>query len=415
MELPDRTDSLWGWRELWDLGTRPLAAYRRWKYRGDAFQLRTGPQRHCFFYTPEAVSQVLKTHHSRFIRAPRFMRVFSQWNGHSVLIQEGKEWLRTRRLLAPAFSPQRVNRYTENMTEVIERWCAELPAHLETSPATVALTLRVLSASIFGLNLEGASLDALRKTIAELGEIGTRELILPRPVPMWLAPRKRRAIEALRRFVDDLIDARLKGERGDDLLSDLLAATDEAGGLSRTQLRDECMTIMLAGHDTTAAGMAWLLAVLAREPSLADEVAAKDLPFAEQVVRESLRLYPPAPVVFIRQAVEDVEIAGYRVPPGVWVHLPAFVIQRDPRYFPDPERFDPSREHPPFAWFPFGGGPRLCLGIHFALLEMALATHILCQRFRFRMASPKMPREMLRVSLWPSDDLRIELSPRPQD
>jgi len=417
MDLPDRTNSLWGWRELWALGVDPLGAYRRWQHRGDAFQLRTGPQRHCFFYTPEAAGQVLKTQAAKFIRAPRFMRVFSQWNGHSVLIQEGKEWLRTRRLLAPAFSPQRVNRYTESMTEVIGRWCDELPRDLTVSPATVALTLRVLSASIFGLNLEGASLDALRKTIAELGEIGTRELILPRPVPMWLAPRKRRAIAALRRFVDELIDARLRGERGDDLLSDLLAAKDEEGGLTRTQLRDECMTLMLAGHDTTAAGMAWLLAVLAREPGLADQVAERDLGFAEQVVRESLRLYPPAPVVFIRQAVEDVEIEGYRVPPGVWVHLPAFVIQRDPRYFADPDRFDPERfapdaPKPDFAWFPFGGGPRLCLGIHFALLEMALAIRLLCQRFRFRQASPSAPRERLRVSLWPSDDLRLELLAR---
>ena len=411
VELPDRTASWWGWRELWDLGTRPIEAYRRWRWRGDAFTLRTGPQRHCFFFTPEAVGQVLKTHAGKFIRAPRFMRVFEQWNGHSVLIQEGAEWRRTRRLLSPAFSPQRVGRYTEAMTEVIERWCDELPRSLPVSPATVALTLRVLSASIFGLNLEGQSLDDLRRTIAELGEIGTRELVLPRPLPMWLAPRKRRVIRTLQRFVEDLIQERMRGEKGGDLLSDLLSAQDEEGGLTHRQLRDECMTMMLAGHDTTAAGMAWLLFVLAHEPGLSDQVAAGDLHFAEQVVKESLRLYSPAPVVFIRQATEEVEIAGYRVPPGVWVHLPSFVIQRDPAWFPNPDRFDPTRDYPPFAWFPFGGGPRLCLGIHFAMLEMALATQILCRRFHFRLTSAP-PRESLRVSLWPSDDLRLELSPR---
>ena len=229
----------------------------------------------------------------------------------------------------------------------------------------------------------------------------------------------------------------------------LLAADDEDGTLTDSQVRDNAMTMLLAGHDTTAAGLCWVFYELARHPDLQEAVlreasAVGDRPLeaadlgrlklCERFVKESLRLYPPASGVFVREALEDVDIGGYPIRKGDLVQEFSYIVQRDPRWFPDPLRFDPDRflpenetGRPQFAYFPFGGGPRVCVGQHFAMLEMIIVLATLARRFEFALAPGQgEARLKFRASLRPDGGIRLALrrrspketqlakSPRPQ-
>jgi cytochrome P450 len=219
----------------------------------------------------------------------------------------------------------------------------------------------------------------------------------------------------------------------------LLLAVDEEGGGGRftdEQARDQCMSLLIAGHDTTAAALTWLFYCLAREPRVAAQVhqeldqvlgdrapTAADLPrlsTTERVVKETLRLYPPAVAVFMRQALEDIEISGVSVPRGSLIQIFSYVCQRDPRWFPEPERFDPDRflperqrTLPPFAYFPFGGGGRICVGNAFAMMEMTLVAATLLQRLRVELAPGQgEARPVALMSLRPEREVRLRWTRR---
>jgi cytochrome P450 len=251
--------------------------------------------------------------------------------------------------------------------------------------------------------------------------------------------RKRWAMTILDKFVWNIVRKRRAENRDHgDLLSMLLAAVDEdgEGRLSDKQVRDEAMTLMLAGHDTTAAGLDWLWYLLATHPEIADhcreELAsvlhnrpptAEDvsrLPYTEAVVKESLRLYPPAIGVFLRQASRDLVIGGYDVPRNSLLTLSTVVTHRDPRWFRDPDRFDPERflqprsdEIPNGAYFPFGLGPRVCIGQNFAMMEMILIAATLLPIFNVAPV-PKQtePVPFVHLALRPRDPLSLRWTPR---
>jgi cytochrome P450 len=232
---------------------------------------------------------------------------------------------------------------------------------------------------------------------------------------------------------------RKEGADAGDLLSMLLLAVDaeaDGKGLTDEEARDQCVTFFLAGHDTAAAGMIWVGWALASHPEVAARAAAEadevlgdrdptftDLPrlkYVERVVKESLRLWPPAFGVFARRAVQDVEVGGWRVPRGGIVRLFQWVTQRDARWFPDPQKFDPDRfapgrveQLPHGAYFPFGLGPRSCVGNHFAMTEMTLLTALLVRRFTLTPAPGQgeaVP--VAGMSLRPASGLRLTLTPR---
>jgi cytochrome P450 len=418
---------------------------------GDVVCLRLGPYRTYAFFHPDAVREVLVAKAKQFQRFQRPMQVLAQWNGNSLLIAEGDEWLRQRRMVQPAFHPRRFERYASDMVSrtrsCLDRWLktVETTGNIETEIGSemTGLTLEIIAKTMFDSQISAQTSD-LGKAVAILSEIAVKEMESPWNLPDWLPlPKKRRKRwamqcldETVRRFIRD---RRVSGEDRGDLLSMLLLAADEEGDGARftdEQARDQCMTLLIAGHDTTAAGLTWFFYCLAREPAFAAQIhaeldavlggrdpAAGDLPRLSCCARagkEALRLFPPAYALFMRQALADVEIAGYTIPRNSLVQLFPYICQRDPRWFPQPEAFDPDRflpdrerGLPAFAYFPFGGGPRVCIGNTFATMEMTLVAATLLQHLRVELAPGQTEaRPAPLMSLRPTEEVRLRWTRR---
>jgi cytochrome P450 len=273
--------------------------------------------------------------------------------------------------------------------------------------------MEVVAAVLFGAAIGPRQValvaDAMRTLNTYYANSPEAVLMLPRWVPTPLNRRVNTAVEKLDGLIYSIIAQRRRsGEQRDDLLATLLTALDDGGtGMTDQQLRDEAITLFLAGHETTALALAHTVYLLSLHPGverrLRDELDAvlgdrlptaadaKKLVYAERVIKEAMRLYPPAWTTG-REVLEEVEIGGYRIPEGSQLLMSQWVVHRDPRFFPDPEAFDPDRWEPErakaiprYAYFPFGGGPRVCIGNHFAMLEATLILALLVRRYHFEL------------------------------
>ena len=393
---------------------------------GDVAHFRMGPQEMLFVTAPELIREVLVTKQRSFHKGRGLERA-KRLLGEGLLTSEGEFHLRQRRLVQPAFHRERVAGYGRVMTDYAartrERW--RDGETLDVAEEMTRLTLAIVGKTLFDADVEGEA--------EEIGEALTQsfqsftfavlpfgELLDRLPIPPTI--RFRRARARLDATIYRLIDERRRspGDRG-DLLSMLLLAQDPeaAGGasdrMSDEQVRDEAMTLFLAGHETTANLLSWTWYLLSQHPAAEARLHAEldaalggrlptagdlaQLPYARMVLAESMRLYPPAWIVG-RRAVEAVEIGGYSVRPRTIVLMSQYVTHHDARFFPDPFRFDPERWTPEaresrqkFSYFPFGGGPRVCIGESFAWMEGALVLATIAQRFRMRLA-PGHPVEM---------------------
>jgi cytochrome P450 len=380
---------------------------------GDIAYLRVGPYHTYLVNHPSLVREVLVTKAKSFSKWEAQKRVFSKIDGEGLIISEGDFWLRQRRLIQKAFQPRRMGGYAEKMASVtrrrLDRWTGGTAINLDLELSELAV--EIAGETLFGVDLREQSAWLGRMTEV-LRETFIREFLAPVPLPDWLPlpskRRMRRAIAELHRFITGIIrERRASGEDRGDLLSMLLLAVDEEGngtGMTDRQARDEAVTLFNAGHDSTSAALAWTCYFVAREPGVQERLHKEvyavlggrpathhDLPrltFTETVVKESLRLCPPTPALFARRALADVEIGDYPLARGSLVSLSPYVIQRDPRWFPEPERFDPDRfapgraaALPEYAFFPFGAGPHVCIGNTFALMEITLVVATIVERF----------------------------------
>lgn len=387
---------------------------------GDSVSFRTGPYRLFIFYHPDQVREILVTHAKSLIRLQRVMKTLAQWNGDSVLIAEGDAWIRQRRLVQPAFHPRRLENYGRTMVEsarqLVDSWCETIDRDgyldVDIDHAMTGLTLSIICKTMFDTEVDDIS-DEIAEAVGVISNVAFHEMQEPVRLPTWIPTkrnlRKRWAVDVLDRTVWKFVrQRRADGGEHPDLLSILLAAVDEESGgtrLTDRQVRDEAMTLMLAGHDTTAAGLDWLWYNFARFPEVARrcreevestiqqrEPLASDvdrLPYLVATIKETLRLYPPAIGVFLRQATRDLVIGGFDVPKGSLITLSSYVTQRDSRWFSDPECFDPERFLPERvdqiragSYFPFGAGPRVCIGQAFAMTEMTLVAATILQKCR---------------------------------
>jgi cytochrome P450 len=317
-------------------------------------------------------------------------------------------------LLQPAFLKAQVQSYAPvmaNLTEaMLAKWHSGKPVNLEFefSSLTSAIALKTL----FGLDDQGDR-ERIDESLRQVFDLLTARLDMPFQWPLWLPTpvniRLNRALTNVRRVVDGFIAAGRARPRGSDLLSTMIAAQhDDGTGMSDQQLRDEAMTLYLAGHETTALTLTWSWYLLSQHPAAEQKLVEEwqrvlngrapnpsdlpALPYTAAVISEAMRLYPPVYVIG-REAVTDLELGGYRVKRGYTVLMSQWVNHRDPKYFADPERFSPERwldglatRLPKFAYYPFGGGQRICIGSHFALMEAAIILSTIGQKYKFTLA-----------------------------
>ncbi len=347
--------------------------------------------------------------------------------GDGLLLAEGETHKRHRKLLAPAFAPKRLEKYGEIMVQETEtqvaRW--RRGQRVDLAHEMMELTLAIAGRTMFGADVRS---DAA--VVAEALELGMRAQVASLRSPLqvsyeWPLPRHRqmrRAVKMLDEVVYRLIaEGRKRGTDGGDVLSILLLARDEDGGLTDKQVRDEVMTLLLAGHETTANALTWTWFELGRHPDVMAKLAAEvdtlggkpitvddlaRLPFNLAVIEESMRLHPPAYMTG-REATEDITVGGHRLPKGAIVAVNIRGIQRRASYFPAPDAFLPERmlpdakkARPRHHYLPFGAGPRVCIGSHFALLEAQLALATMVQRARLRLVATRVEPEPL-VTLRP--------------
>lgn len=395
----------------------PLGLYTRaQRTLGDVVRLRGFPGITWYLVThPAGVEQVLKTRGRNYRKPDRFNAPVRMLAGNGILASEGDTWLQNRRLMQPAFHRQRLAGLVTQMAEAAElaaeRWegLAAEGADAEIGEEMLRITLRIVGTTLFSHDLSGdASVlgQAIRASFATV----SRRMTMPLAPPAWLPTGENRRFGAARgvvhRTVDAMIAARRRaGQERPDLLQMLLAARDAETGarMDDRQVRDEALTLMLAGHETAAASMSWMWYLLARNPGAAaglhkelDSVLGgrtpgvedlQRLPYTRAVFGETLRLYPPAwgqP----RESVEEDEIGGYRIPARKIVLVCQWVTHRRPDLWERPEEFLPERftgaapgRIPPFAYYPFGGGARQCIGSSFALMEAQVVLATLAQRF----------------------------------
>jgi cytochrome P450 len=403
---------------------------------GDVVEVRYGPRPVVLLNHPRHVEEVLVTQHRVFAKG-RFYALLRPLLGRGLLTSEGEFWLRQRRLAQPAFHRERVAAYADLMVAYAEEAVAAWPdgSVIEVQAEMARLTLRIVCRALFDADVgrEAAVVGAaLPIALRELDtQIHGPELLLPSWVWTPSRLRLRRAVRHLDRVVYRVIARRRRSDRDrGDLLSALLAVRDEDGtGMTDRQLRDETITVMLAGHETTALALAWALHLLAGDQAAEERLRAEvtavlgdrpataaDLPrlrFADAVVAEAMRLYPPIPLLG-RQTTEPCTIAGYRLPAGANVSVSPWVVHRDPRFFPEPDAFRPERwldglaeRLPRFAYFPFAGGPRVCIGQGFARLEAVLLLATIARRCRLASSDdrPVVPEPSL--TLRARDGLRM--------
>jgi len=379
---------------------------------GDLASYRMGGEQVFFVNDPAAIRDILVTHSRSFMKGRGLDRA-RRLLGNGLLTSEGADHLRQRRLMQPAFHRERIAGYGRTMVEYADRmrrgW--RDGETLDVAQEMMRLTLTIAGKTLFGLDVESQAADVGRALTDVIESFWTAMLplidVLERmPIPPLRRARKaRERLDAImyRMIADRRAEGEAIGDRG-DLLSMLLLAQDDEDQhrrMSDQQVRDEAMTIFLAGHETTANALTWTWYLLSQSPEvecrLHDEVdrvlgdrfpGVSDIPslgFVERVVTEAMRLYPPAWIIG-RRALEDYRIGGFVAPARSIFVMSQYVVHRDPRHYRDPDRFNPERwtpefraALPKFAYFPFGGGPRQCIGESFAWMELVLVVSTIAQ------------------------------------
>ncbi|GAB4440729.1 MAG: cytochrome P450 [Chloroflexi bacterium OHK40] len=408
---------------------------------GDVAAFQLGPQPVVLLSNPDDIREVLVTNSRSFVKGRALERA-RRLLGDGLLTSEGAHHLRQRRLAAPAFHRQRIASYGATMARLADehqaRW--QPGATVDLANELMRLTLRIAGETLFGADTDGSA-DEVAAAMADLLAL-FRLVALPfadaiEQLPLPSTMRFRAARQRLDRIIYGMIAARRARPDGGDLLAMLLQARDIDGdgtGMTDAQVRDEALTIFLAGHETTANALAWTFYLLSQHPEvdrqLHDELAAvlgdraptvADLPqlrLAEMVFAEALRLYPPAWILG-RRAIAPFVAGGHTFSPGTIAMMSQWIVHHDPRYYPDPYRFDPERftpearaARPKFAYFPFGGGPRICIGEQFAWMEGVLVLATIARRWR-PILLPEHPVVLQpTITLRPRYGLRMRLMPR---
>ena len=429
----------------------PLGMFTKLHRRyGRVVQISLGGRQQFLLFQPDDVKYVMQENNRNYVRSPAFM-ILKRFLGEGLLTSDGDFWRKQRRLAQPAFHRQKIMLLAETMVQESAAWVAglqqlDLSKPVNISQSLMDVTMLIVCKTLFSTNVDGR-LAGLSHSLETLNVLANDTLLSPIKLPhTWPTPgniRYKRARAQVDSLIYEFIHTRKQtGTRHDDLLDMLLYARDEDTdeSMSEEQLRDECVTLFTAGHETTAVAMAWLTYLLAQHPEVvtrlraeADAVlgnvpgpndalppasAFRAMPYALQVVQETLRLYPPA-WAMSRMALADDQIGPYRIPKGHTVIVSPYLLHHDPANWPDPERFDPDRfaegrdkERPAYAYLPFGGGPRLCIGNQFALMEMQILLTFLVRTFDFQLVNAAAIKPKPLITLRPNRPIEVKLTLR---
>lgn len=385
---------------------------------GDVVRLPIGLSSFYLVNHPDGVKHVLQENNRGYDKHVFDYNILRRLLGQGLLTDDGESWLRQRRLVQPAFHRQRIAAFGTLMSTatlaMLERWqaCGETDQPLDIAQEMMRLTLHVVGQALFGLDLSAES-----DTVGQAFSIANRylsEYVYMPFIPIFVPTPRNRRFQAARRTLNQVVDGiiqKRRQERQDtgDLLSMLLRARDEetGQGMDDRLLRDNVLTLLLAGHETTSNALTWTWYLLSQHPDVEQRLraelaqvlgerspTAEDLPklvYNQAVIEEAMRLYPPAWAVS-RNAVQEDEIGGYRIPKGSVVILCPYTTHRHPAFWDEPERFDPERflgeqvpARPRYAYFPFGGGPRQCIGNNFAMIEAQIILATVLQRYSLRL------------------------------
>jgi cytochrome P450 len=393
------------------------------------------------FNHPDLIEYVLVSNNKNFIkdkglRIPSLRKIF----GNGLLTSEGEFWIRQRRLAQPAFHREKIATYGQVMVESTERMINNWrPGEMrDIHQEMMHLTLEIVVKTLFGARTlfekqevaEAIEVISMYFSSQSAYILPLSFLPTPRQIRLW------RAIKKLDGIIHQIIrERRESGAEQDDLLSLLLEAQDDDGSrMTDRQLRDEVMTLFLAGHETTALSLSWTWYLLALHPEIERKLVAElketlngrsvtvadllRLSYLEMVVKESMRLYPPAWIIG-REALQNFEINGYTIPRGAQVTVSPWLMHRDQRYFEQPEEFRPERwaseqirQLPKYAYFPFGGGPRLCIGNSFALMEAKLILATIAQKLHLDLVPAQTVKPLPSITLRPKNGIKIIVARR---
>jgi len=440
---PGPQAGLTGWHLLRQMSRDLLGTLADWQQTyGDVVHLRIRPEHTVVVTDPHLVRELLVTHHDALVRWERGTRVFAQLHGHSVLTVEGDAWRHKRHALQPSFNPKAVGAFVPGIVRATGLALVDWPAHAAHWPvesALTSLTMDVIVQLMFSDQL-GEDARLVQNAVRAVSEAANTDFYWPASSPDWV-PWKRARREALR-VLRDLIDRHLQARLrmpddawANDLLTRLLCLHRENPQTWPLQaVRDECMTTFLAGHETAAATLTWWAWCMASNPVA--QAAARDevncvlrggtptpetrpaLRYVAQTIEETMRLYPAAPVLISRRALRPITLGAWQFPARTMFMLPVQLMHLDPRWFPDPASFQPSRfaddapQAPRGAYMPFGTGPRVCLGQHLAMAEMTVIAAMVLQRFSLSVPDGMPdPRQLLNVTLRPEQPLHLAVAP----
>jgi cytochrome P450 len=430
------------WGSIFELSKNPLEFMLNLGKKGPLVRFRMGPVQVVLASAPELVEQVLVTNARSYNKQTRGFDALRLALGNGLLTSEGDFWKSQRNIAQPAFHRQHISGFAATMTrlteEMVEAW-AHQPNPIDMHREMMRLTLRIVSLCLMSRDISEMA-DNMSKALSVGMAFLERRMFVPWAAPMWLPTpatlRARHALELLDSVVNSIIAERRLTSVDTDLLGMLMAARDEETkqGMTDKQLRDEVATLITAGHETTANALSWTLMLLSQHPEIEararQEVSVAtsgktpglahlgSMPFVEAVIKESMRLYPPAWAIG-RGVTEPTRLGEERMRPGEIVLISPWVTHRLPYLWPDPDRFDPSRfmqpasERHKLAYFPFAAGTRKCIGDVFAMMELKLVLAVVLQRAKLQLAEGRPVELEPVITLRPKNGLWMNAQPQP--
>lgn len=405
-------------RSLPGILSNPLAYLQQSARRyGDYVRFQAGPVTALLLNDPEAIKHVLQDNHRNYTKDTIQYNALAAVTGRGLLTSDGEYWFRHRRLMQPGFTRQHIQNFGPAVGAAVHRMVARWqPAAnrgqaLDIDAEMMRTTLEIVGQTLFSLDLSQEAQSLTQAVITCLDHImyGARHVTLPDSIPTPRSLRFKRALAALDKAVYEIIEGRRGQPPRGDVLDLLMSHLDEPGenGMTLQQARDEIITLLIAGHETVASALTWAIYLLSRHPAALDRLSAElnevlggrpasveDLPalsYTRMVFDEALRLYPPAWLI-TRKAIAEDEVQGRAIPAGALIIIGTSAMHHHPVYWPDPDTFDPERfteerseGRPRYAYLPFGGGPRLCIGSNFALMEAPLILAGIFQHYRLEL------------------------------